>query len=181
MKVPILSVLIDNLSLADKTAIPNLNDHFNVCFNFTLGQECSPNNYKSDTLGDAGGRTVCGLCVQSEGQAMIDQMWNMNYNDAVAFAKKVYYENYWLPIHGGMLIDPHYAVVVFDCAINNGVGIANRLQILCTTVDTFCDARIQAIKGDYPNGYILDKGLKTERDIVPELIARVERTRAWTA
>jgi hypothetical protein len=172
-----------NLKMADETTPvqnqPDILRNFRVCFDYTLSNECSPKDYRSDTKGDAGGRTVCGIAASSHPDD-VNIMWNMNYNDAVVYAKKIYYKEYWLTTSCDKIEDIHYCLVKFDCAINNGINLANKLAIDNTTVDSFCDARVKKLKDAYPNGYILDKGLPTQRDILPSLIARVERTRNWS-
>ena len=142
-----------------------------------MNEEASPNDYKSDTPGDRGGRTVMGIAENANGKEMLDRLWPLSYNDALVAVKPLYWHNYWLPIGGPRIADVKYAVSLYDLGVNSGVDKANYFKELCKTSDEICDCRIKMLNDFFPNGYIVDRGTKIERDILPDLKARIERCR----
>lgn len=81
-----------------------------------------------DDPDDPGGATKYGISnrshpVDRDGDGVIDA------NDAkmitIEEARDIYYNNYWLPVHGNEL--PYtVALCAFDCAVNQGVGTATK-------------------------------------------------------
>lgn len=162
------------------TAVNNLVDYFNPCIDYVLnfegfaGYDSKGNpGWKCNTVGDPGGRTVWGICEMAEGKDIVNQLWDMTADDAKIYAKKIYFKNYWIPIHGQGK-DLFYATAVLDCAVNNGVNLANKLQLTCLDVTSFCDARIAKLNAAYPNGFILGD---PPHDILQDLISRVNKCR----
>jgi len=167
--------------MADDSARPNSTDHFNLCFFFTMKQEGGPNDYKSNTEGDTGGRTVCGVSEAAHGKEVLDKLWDLSYEDALVAVKPIYWRDYWMPIEGPSVTDAHYAVCLFDLAVNSGINRANSFKRVYKDVTSICNARNSMLDGFYPNGYWLtDEGGK-KYDVLPSLKARVERCRNWMA
>jgi len=171
--------LQDDLEKADQPATPNSQDHFNLCFKFTMAEECSPGDYKSNTEGDTGGRTVCGIAESSHSKELLDNLWMLSYEDAIFAVKPLYWKEYWLPIGGPNIADAHYALCCFDVAVNSGINRANDFMKLHQDVNGICDARIALLNRFYPNGYWLTNDNGEKYDALPMLKDRVERCRNW--
>lgn len=167
--------------MSDERAIPNSTDHFNLCFFFTMKEEGGPNDYKSNTEGDAGGRTVCGVAESAHSKELLDKLWNLSYEEALLAVKPIYWREYWLPIGGPSVADAHYAVCLFDVAVNSGVNRANSFKQVYEDVVSICNARISMLDRFYPNGYWLTNEKGEKYDALPILKERVERCRNWTA
>ncbi|MEY4402177.1 MAG: hypothetical protein RIR91_212 [Verrucomicrobiota bacterium] len=86
----------------------------------------------TDDPDDPGGLTRWGISQRSYPDLDIA---NLTKDDAV----EIYYRDFWLPVRGDEL-PPKLALVVFDCAVNQGVQVAARLlQKACDVVQ---DGRI---------------------------------------
>ena len=85
--------------------------------------------YKSDDSRDPGGRTLFGLssrCYKSE----VDAWWDLPYDEAKGNTIEIYERDYWSKAGCECLPQP-LAFVVFNAAVNCGVGRAKRWLIDC--------------------------------------------------
>jgi len=79
-------------------------------------------------LGDGAGLTRFGLTQRSCGSVVPDSYFTtMDRETALEWAKNVYHERYWVPIHGLQIIGDDLAATLLSFAVNDGVETAVKL------------------------------------------------------
>ena len=78
--------------------------------------------WRSDDQHDPGGRTVWGITARDY-PTEVDAMWGMSKEDSKKVAGEIYKRKYWEPA-GCDAYDPPWNLIVFDTAVNCGVGRA---------------------------------------------------------
>jgi lysozyme family protein len=79
----------------------------------------SKEGYWTNDASDPGGLTIWGICYRDWPDKVL-AMKPMSKEDALAYAKQFYYENYWLPLNAEQL-DDTTARLALDGAVNQGV------------------------------------------------------------
>ncbi len=97
---------------------------FDSAFKITLGFEGGYSNEPADK----GGKTMYGITEGTLNSAIQKGVVERTsiHNLTIEQAKKIYRTMYWQPVKGDELGEP-LDLLVFDCAVNSGVGTAVRL------------------------------------------------------
>ncbi len=99
-------------------------DRFSEVLSIVLGFEGGYSNNPDDR----GGRTNLGVTEVTLNKAYRNGLIKHNDIDriSIAEAERIYRAMYWDPVKGGLLPEP-LDLILFDCAVNHGVGGAIRL------------------------------------------------------
>lgn len=89
---------------------------FDRAFEFVIGHE---GGYVNDPQ-DPGGETKFGISKRSYPNLDIKSL-------TLEQAKDLYFRDYWVPAGCGSMADEAMAILVFDCAVNQGVGRAKQI------------------------------------------------------
>ena len=89
---------------------------FDRAFEFVIGHE---GGYVSDPH-DPGGETKYGISKRSYPNLDIKNL-------TLEQAKDIYFRDYWVAAGCGTMADDAMAILVFDCAVNQGVGRAKQI------------------------------------------------------
>jgi hypothetical protein len=81
--------------------------------------------YISDDPNDPGGLTVWGISYRSHPEH-VEVMRQMDEEASKAYAKELYRKLYWQPAGCDQIIAP-LDIVIFDCAVNQGLRIAKEI------------------------------------------------------
>lgn len=113
-----------------------MNENFNKAFEFAMKFE----GYKSDDPHDPGGRTIFGISARSW-PAVVAELWDLPKADAYARAREFYEREYWLAAGCDRLSYPN-DVLLFDAAVNLGVGRASAMYAVSNDYSDFLFRRI---------------------------------------
>ena len=116
-----------------------MSDAFAKAFAIVIGEECG---YCND-VADPGGATKYGISHAAYPDLDIASL-------TLADAQAIYRRDYWDKISGDRL-DPRLALLVFDAAVNNGVGRAGMLSLLYQAPFTLHDLIIKSIEREIFN------------------------------
>jgi lysozyme family protein len=92
-----------------------MNDNYATAFDTLMWLE----GYKSDVAGDSGGLTIWGI-TERWWPADVKKMQEMAPEDAKQYARRFYYDHYWLPNHCDVRLAPD-DTITFCIAVNNGM------------------------------------------------------------
>lgn len=110
-----------------------MKEGFEIAIRFVFFYE----KYRSDDPNDNGKLTIWGIC-RRDFPAEVDQMLKMTPEAAQEYAKEVYRKRFWQPIAGDWISSP-LDIVIFDCAVNQGVS---RAVDICDAAANWWDAII---------------------------------------
>jgi len=99
---------------------------FNRAFEIVLGHE---GGYSADPH-DPGGETKFGISKRAYPQLDIKAL-------TIEQARDIYFKDYWLAAGCGYIADESMAILVFDCAVNQGVSKANNIAGKAKTLSEF--------------------------------------------
>jgi hypothetical protein len=106
-----------------------MRENFEKALNFVLKWE---GGYSNDPK-DPGGLTIYGISMNSHPNEVkkMDELWKQGQKDkALEIAKDIYKKLYWDRIKGDELKYP-FDIIVFDTAVNMGVGTAMQIYSAC--------------------------------------------------
>jgi lysozyme family protein len=95
---------------------------FDRAFDMVIGQE---GGYVDDKA-DPGGETNFGISKRAYPNLDIKAL-------TLAKAKEIYFRDYWVPADCGYIVDEPMAILVFDCAVNQGVSRAKQIAAKAKT------------------------------------------------
>lgn len=99
---------------------------FDTAFDIVIGAE---GGYSNDPL-DPGGETNFGISKRAYPSLDIKGL-------TLEQVKAIYFKDYWVPAGCGYIAEDPMATLVFDCAVNQGVGRAKQLYGLAQTPIAF--------------------------------------------
>lgn len=95
---------------------------FDRAFDMVIGAE---GGYSDDPK-DPGGETNFGISKRAYPNVDIKGL-------TLAAAKEIYFRDYWVPADCGYIVDEPMAILVFDCAVNQGVSRAKQIAAKAKT------------------------------------------------